>query len=192
MCEEYTLYFAYGSNLDRAQMEARCPSAVLIGPGVLRGYRLAFSGYSAARRGGVANVRRSSKSDRVPGLIWEISSEDLADLDVYEGYPQQYTRKRRKIRNSRGKACTCWVYQMTGRRRDNRPGMSYYALIAAAYTLHGFSVRRLTDAMLRARPPKKKKRTKKPAETPYLEPMSESDYEQLASWLRDFQLQEKN
>ena len=33
-------YFAYGSNLDAAQMRARCPSAKLLGAAILDGYRL--------------------------------------------------------------------------------------------------------------------------------------------------------
>ena len=40
-------YFAYGSNLDAAQMRARCPSAKLLGAAILDGYRLGFAGQSA-------------------------------------------------------------------------------------------------------------------------------------------------
>ncbi|MDY0002073.1 MAG: gamma-glutamylcyclotransferase family protein [Polyangia bacterium] len=36
------LYFAYGSNLDQAQMRRRCPTAAPIGPATLDGWRLAF------------------------------------------------------------------------------------------------------------------------------------------------------
>ena len=51
-------YFAYGSNLDAAQMRARCPSAKLLGAAILDGYRLGFAGQSAAWGGGVATVVR--------------------------------------------------------------------------------------------------------------------------------------
>jgi len=52
------LYFAYGSNLDGAQMRRRCPSARLVGAAILDGYRLGFAGQSAAWGGGVATVVR--------------------------------------------------------------------------------------------------------------------------------------
>ena len=34
-----TLYFAYGSNMDRLAMKRRCPGARAVGPAVLEGYR---------------------------------------------------------------------------------------------------------------------------------------------------------
>jgi hypothetical protein len=54
-------YFAYGSNLDAAQMRARCPSAKLLGAAILDGYRLGFAGQSAAWGGGVATVVRDGE-----------------------------------------------------------------------------------------------------------------------------------
>lgn len=58
------LYFAYGSNLDGAQMRRRCPSARLVGAAILDGYRLGFAGQSAALGGGVATVVRDREGLR--------------------------------------------------------------------------------------------------------------------------------
>ena len=33
------------------------------------------------------------KPNRVEGVLYEIEAEDLVKLDVYEGYPDQYTRR---------------------------------------------------------------------------------------------------
>ena len=51
-----TTLFSYGSNLGTRQLRRRCPGVVILGPGVLRGYRLAFGGYSVARGGAVATT----------------------------------------------------------------------------------------------------------------------------------------
>ena len=37
-------YLAYGSNLNKAQMQKRCPGAKPIGKGLLEGYELFFKG----------------------------------------------------------------------------------------------------------------------------------------------------
>jgi gamma-glutamylcyclotransferase (GGCT)/AIG2-like uncharacterized protein YtfP len=138
-----TLYFAYGSNLDSEQMFCRCPSAQLVGPGQLDGYRLAFAGRSAAWGGGVATVMRDR--DRcVDGLVWEISAEDLAELDRYEGHPFSYARKRLLV----------WL---DGRRRQvqvyikpapqmTRPSGEYFQVLSDAYSRHGFDAKALRRA----------------------------------------------
>jgi gamma-glutamylcyclotransferase (GGCT)/AIG2-like uncharacterized protein YtfP len=78
-------YFAYGSNMNHAQMAARCPTARFIKPYYLRGWQLDFACHATVvpRRGAV-----------VPGAIWHITDDDLRALDRYEGYPTYYTRRR--------------------------------------------------------------------------------------------------
>ncbi len=85
-------YFAYGSNLDDGQMRPRCPSARLVGPAILDGYRLGFAGYSRSWGGGVATVVRDEEA-RVPGLVWAITARDLERLDRFEGHPVAYARR---------------------------------------------------------------------------------------------------
>jgi len=72
-----TLYFAYGSNMSRAPMRARCPSAREVGTATLAGYRLIVTsdGYASVlpEPGGI-----------VHGLVWRLASRDIAALNAYE------------------------------------------------------------------------------------------------------------
>jgi len=83
--------FAYGSNLDYAQMKRRCPSARPIGAGLITGYRLAFVGFSRHWGGAVATVIPDLDSF-VVGMVYAISFRDLAVLDACEGAPHVYRR----------------------------------------------------------------------------------------------------
>ncbi|MPZ56335.1 MAG: gamma-glutamylcyclotransferase [Rhizobiales bacterium] len=82
-----TLYFAYGTNMDRAAMRLRCPGARAIGTGTLEGWRLlvAVDGY-------VSIVRRPGA--RVHGVLWRLTAHDLAALDAYEGVDAGLYRRR--------------------------------------------------------------------------------------------------
>lgn len=71
-------YFAYGSNMDQAQMNQRCPGAILVGTAKLWGYRFIIN----AR--GVATVV-SKASSEVYGILWTITEADEKSLDKYEG-----------------------------------------------------------------------------------------------------------
>lgn len=72
------MYFAYGSNMCIRQMNERCPNNSKIGIAQLSGYRWIIS------TRGYANVVKSSNDD-VWGVIYEISIQDEAKLDGYEG-----------------------------------------------------------------------------------------------------------
>lgn len=76
-------YFAYGSNLNKAQMTTRCLDAVNVGPAILKGYELEFRGVLTIikRPGGI-----------VKGGLWKISQWDELALDRYEGFPGWYEK----------------------------------------------------------------------------------------------------
>jgi len=69
-------YFAYGSNLDPAQMLFNARDAQPVGPAFLYDYRLEF-------RGGLATVDKI-EGCVVEGAVWRISDADLCNLDRYE------------------------------------------------------------------------------------------------------------
>ena len=71
-------YFAYGSNMDRAQMARRCPDAVLVGAAAADGWRLWMD------QAGYATIAEAA-GGRVEGALWEISVADELELDRYEG-----------------------------------------------------------------------------------------------------------
>ena len=98
-----TLYFGYGSNLDKDDWTAWCkergkdPSGLKeLGPAWLDEYQLVFDYYSSSRKCGAANlVRVASGMAATPGALFEIDEYTLELLDRKEGVkiPGCYQRK---------------------------------------------------------------------------------------------------
>jgi gamma-glutamylcyclotransferase (GGCT)/AIG2-like uncharacterized protein YtfP len=72
------LYFAYGSNMDRAAMARRCPASTVRGVGRLYRHRFVIM------REGYASVVRDPAAT-VWGLVWDLALSDVPALDRYEG-----------------------------------------------------------------------------------------------------------
>ncbi len=83
------LYIAYGSNLNLAQMAARCPSASIYAAGLLNNWELVYGGHKANSHATIIRKQGST----VPVLVWEIQPADEYRLDIYEGYPYYYFKK---------------------------------------------------------------------------------------------------
>jgi hypothetical protein len=82
-------YFAYGSNMSFEQMKERCPDSKYLGVARLNGYKLDFTKMSTIRGGGVADIVESA-DDCVYGILYSITDDELAVLDVKEkGYTRQ-------------------------------------------------------------------------------------------------------
>jgi len=79
------LYFAYGSNMDPAQMRQRCPGSRALGIGVLRDYGLCFPRQSHKRGCGVASIE-PAEGKETWGVVYRMTAADLASLDRFEGY----------------------------------------------------------------------------------------------------------
>tara|TARA_B110000027_G_scaffold75465_1_gene80387 strand:- start:14348 stop:14752 length:405 start_codon:yes stop_codon:yes gene_type:complete len=80
------LYFAYGSNLHHLQMKKRCKDSIFIKKINLKDFRLTFrSKYRAADI-------EPKKNSIVHGGLFEISKSDEKKLDVYEDYPNLYSK----------------------------------------------------------------------------------------------------
>jgi len=85
------LYFAYGSNMEKTQMQQRCPNHKFFAVARLDHYTLAFTRYSDRWEGGVADLL-PERGKVVHGVLYEISLTDLKLLDQYTGYPNCYVR----------------------------------------------------------------------------------------------------
>lgn len=100
------LYVAYGSNLNINQMAQRCPNAKIVDYGYLKGWKLYFNIH--------LDVFYTGRSeDNTPVAIWEISKEDLKSLDMYEGYPTYYIRKKVVVTKNNGEKVKAIVYVMS-------------------------------------------------------------------------------
>jgi gamma-glutamylcyclotransferase len=77
-------YFAYGSNMCDTVILERCPHRIILGAARLDNYRLAFR--RKLKTGTGAADILSSPSMTVWGVLYEIDQDDLAELDLREGY----------------------------------------------------------------------------------------------------------
>lgn len=122
------LYIAYGSNLNLAQMTARCPSARVYAKGTLNNWELVYRG---AKRNSHATIKRKAGSI-VPVLVWEIQPRDEYRLDIYEGYPRYYFKKNIMV-NIGKKREKAMAYIMDERQLPGRPSVSYIETIRQGY-----------------------------------------------------------
>ena len=72
-----TIYLAYGSNMSRALMGARCPGARAIGVAKLDGWRFIIT------CDGYASIVPSPGASAY-GVAWRVTPRDLAALNAYE------------------------------------------------------------------------------------------------------------
>ncbi|KAJ7709631.1 Butirosin biosynthesis, BtrG-like protein [Mycena rosella] len=81
-----TLYFGYGSNLWRDQMNRRCPDNKFLGTTRLADWRWIIN------TAGYATIL-PSEGDEVYAFLYELSPADEAILDGYEGVPTSYVKQ---------------------------------------------------------------------------------------------------
>src|SRR5690606_41296881 len=74
----------------------------VVGPALVRGFRLGFTRYSRARRGGVADLV-PDMAGVVEGVLYRVPVEQLAALDEREGAPDNYRRDFIAVRTPDGR-----------------------------------------------------------------------------------------
>lgn len=136
------LYIAYGSNLNLAQMAARCPSARIFSTGRLNNWELLFRGSPGNSH---ATIRRR-KGSSVPVLVWTVKEIDEYHLDIYEGFPTYYFKANIMV-EIHGKKKKAMVYIMNESRRPGRPSASYIETIRQGYVDNSFDLGILEKAL---------------------------------------------
>jgi gamma-glutamylcyclotransferase (GGCT)/AIG2-like uncharacterized protein YtfP len=91
-----TIYAAYGSNMDPAQMARRCPHSPERGTGWLQDWRLTFGGEDLGWEGSLATVVEA-EGEQVFVVLYDMSDADEAALDQWDGATLGYYR-RTKVR----------------------------------------------------------------------------------------------
>jgi gamma-glutamylcyclotransferase (GGCT)/AIG2-like uncharacterized protein YtfP len=133
-----TDYFAYGSNMDEAEMLTWCTGHRLIGAAWLDDYRLAFTRRSVRTGTGVADVV-SEPGERVWGVLYEIGPQELRELDRKEGNGRAYQRQRCRVRlhadGSEHDAVTYTVLRKES--REVPPSREYLDRMIAGARRHG-------------------------------------------------------
>jgi gamma-glutamylcyclotransferase (GGCT)/AIG2-like uncharacterized protein YtfP len=125
-------YFAYGSNLNKAQMRERCPACKPRFPVTLPNYRIAFVGWSRIRHGAVATIR-PARGDKVRGAVYDVSEADLHLLDKAEGYPQTYDRIKVTVFDEDGTPYEAMTYVRVGQAEEAPPSEEYRKVIQQGY-----------------------------------------------------------
>lgn len=85
-------YFAYGSNMLSAWLHSRCKSARASGVASVAGYRNSFSKRSKDGSGKAMLVASEDPDARVYGVLYEITNDEILELDRAEGRGKGYQR----------------------------------------------------------------------------------------------------
>lgn len=113
-------------------MRSRCPSASTRGVGNLCGYKLVFNRRGSYRDGGVASiVPTGDESDRVYGVIWELSATDVRKLDEIED-PDAYARETVRVNIGDDLTLDCTTYIAIPQADYVSPDPEYFQILLAA------------------------------------------------------------
>jgi hypothetical protein len=125
------LYIAYGSNMNVRQMASRCPKAKPVGPILLKGWRLVMKR--------VADVEPDPQAI-IPAALWKITAACEQALDLYEGFPNFYTKHRLRIDLNSGRRARPMLYRMSNpEMRAVTPSLEAYLwAVAEGYRDFGF------------------------------------------------------
>jgi hypothetical protein len=112
-----TIYAAYGSNLDPAQMAERCPHSPLQGTGWLLGWRLTFGGEEHGWDGSMPTIAEGP-GEQVFVALYDVTEADEKTLDAWEGTDLQLYNDRLALRAGRvrGRSPVGAHHRNTGRR----------------------------------------------------------------------------
>ena len=118
------LHFAYGSNMSRPMMEARCPGALALGTAILDGWRfvIGISGHGSIE---------PQTGSAVHGVLWRLTARDLAKINAYECVDTGvYLRRTLPVRHAaRLYPALAYVLRQPG---HGTPRPAYIQLIVAA------------------------------------------------------------
>jgi hypothetical protein len=128
--EQRTLYWAYGSNLNVAQMRRRCPDA-------RKGSQLIVSDAALVFRSCADVTIR--KGSFVPGGLWHITRECEKTLDRYEGAGNKFYLKRYLPVTIDGRKHQVLFYQLRATRGIMPPSAAYADVIAEGYRDFGLN-----------------------------------------------------
>ena len=132
-----TLYAAYGSNLDPAQMHLRCPHSPAAGTGWLEGWRLTFGAEESGWEGAIGTIVEAP-GHRVFVGLYDVTDADAAQLDTWENADvglYHKIRVRIETLESAG-GVLAWTYVLNGY-EGGLPGARYLGLMAEGAEIAG-------------------------------------------------------
>lgn len=136
-------YAAYGSNLNIEQMIYRCPTAVLHSTGVIENCQLQFKGMPKNSFATIETVDGAV----TPVAVWEIQPDDEHSLDLYEGFPNHYSKQEVTVLRENGEQITAMAYVMNPKMEFGLPSRYYYATVHQGYVDCGLDTKYLKNAL---------------------------------------------
>jgi cation transport regulator ChaC len=128
-------YFAYGSNMSRAQMKSRAGQILEEQVGTLENYELLFN--KKARGGSATANIRPAPGKRVCGVLYKIPEGALRSLDRFEGVPEHYRRIEVTATGGLGNTIPAQAYIATKVEKGLRPAQHYLQTILQGAGEHG-------------------------------------------------------
>ena len=139
MMESERYYVAYGSNLNKEQMNERCPdSPQVTGTAKIMDYRLV---YRKSKTGFYLTIEEA-RGSYVPVGIWKVSDKDEKELDVREGCPKLYKKKDITLDvvlcDDSAKTLNCFIYILGPEHEYGLPKQKYVDRCRIGYKEFGF------------------------------------------------------
>jgi len=131
------LYFAYGSFLDSETLRKHCPSARFVTRAVLPNFEVQFNFMSKTYGGGVTGVE-PAPGKLAPGVVYNVSPEELEYLDTIEGIPEGiYYRQKVLVLDEGGKLLEADTYRTNDPKGPYAPTRRYLGLMIKGAKEHG-------------------------------------------------------
>lgn len=141
------IYVAYGSNLNKRQMQGRCPGSVFVGTGVIENYELQFKG---SLYGAHATISPRDGAS-VPVGVWKIQKRDEDRLDLYEGHHKKgycyYDKEQITVKMEDGSRIKGMVYIMDRKMDFGNPTKGYFDTVWQGYQDCGLDTAVLAHAV---------------------------------------------
>lgn len=152
-----TLYFGYGSNLDRADWVRWCTKKGYDGPDLvpveaawLPGYSLRFHYRSTGRGGGAADVVPDETGTAVPGMLFSLSEEAWDLVDEKEGHPRYYERCPVRVVTASGAVVEAITYVVVANKKQPHlvpPTAAYEAIVRQGLVEYNLPIEHLKSAI---------------------------------------------
>jgi gamma-glutamylcyclotransferase len=133
-------YFAYGSNMNREQIMARCVRPEVVGIARLPHHRLAFYGYSRVWDGGLETVV-AAPGQEVWGVIYRLTVADWDRLDTWQDVRLDgtgaYFHSPEQVMDTEGRTHLVFVYKKDSLREPRPPSREYLDFIIQGAAARG-------------------------------------------------------
>lgn len=127
-----SLFFAYGTSLNRQYMARHCPQCKPKVSATLAHYQLVFSGWSRIYRCATTSLR-PLRGAHVKGGVYEVPDSALNKLDKVENYPTQNTKINIIVHTETGESLSCFTYVPVHQADEGKPAAEYLKLLQQGY-----------------------------------------------------------